>query len=233
MSRLRRLSRVLVGLPGAALPLGLCLGLGLGLGSCAEPTLSLRPASPAPSVRAYPGILDRWTRIARVHSWGEMDTSLILAATLRGPEFQQAFAARYLSAYGIDDAAERRRIAAEEQARAESGVNFLVRTTGHNWIWADIGPARGFWRMVLVTESGAEVAPTNVEPVRIRLALENELYGGPLTGSLQGPFSRSFHVTFPRVGPDGRPVLGPGTRRLILRVAGPHGKTELTWNLTS
>ncbi|MCS6912728.1 MAG: hypothetical protein RMK29_18030 [Myxococcales bacterium] len=197
------------------------------LGACAPPVVSLRPPPVAPSARDYDRICARWTRIGRVHAWQEMDTALLVAATLRSPEFQQAYAARYLSVYGIADPAEKERFLAEEQRLSSQGLRFLIRTAGHNHRWTDLDPHKGYWRIRLLSDDGPEVAPAQLEQARAQQGLEMELY----RGELATPFARSFHVTFPAVHPDGRPVVSPAARRLVLRVAGPLGKTELVWML--
>jgi hypothetical protein len=196
---------------------------------CAEPALRLRPAAP-PTARAYGSVYERWTRVGRVHSWKELDTMLVLHATLRSEEYQQAYLARRAELYRMASEAERRRLQDEEAERDRAGVRFLVQSMGHNYTWADLVPGRGFWQLRLIPDDddGAAVAPIAIEQVKSTQALETEIYRTD-TPSVPTPFVRTFHVTFPKASAAGKEILGSQTRKLTLRVAGPQGKTDLTW----
>jgi hypothetical protein len=198
----------------------------LALSACTPPPVSVRPPQPPAQARDYGRIYDRWTRVGRVHSWKEMDTTLLVMATLRGPEFQQAFAARYAALYRLGEGPDKTRFLDELRQADEGALAFLVRAAGHNWRWSDLAPDKGYWRMTLADASGAEVAPAKVEAVHLRReSIENELYGG----GPAGPLVRFYHVTFPKQGPGGQPLLRPG--QLTLRLSGPQGRADLSWTL--
>lgn len=204
------------------LPLALLL-----LPACAEAPLSLKSPQPAPVARDYGKVYDRWTRLGRVLSLKEGDTMLLVAATLRGPEFQQAYAARYAELYRLESADSRQRFLEDQKKITDAGVAFIVRSAGHNWKWVDLASQKEYWRVVLRDESGQEVAPLKIEPVAVsREPIEAELLGG----ALSGPLARFYHVTFPAQLPGGQPLLRAG-QRLTLRFSGPQGRTDLSWAL--
>lgn len=199
---------------------------------CAEPAVRLRPAAP-PTARSYVSVYERWTRVGRVHSWKEMDTMLVLHATLRSQEYQQAYLARRAELYRVAGEEERKRLADEEAKRDQGGVRFLLQSIGHSYTWADLTPGRGFWQLRLIPDDddGAAVAPLTIEQVKSAQALETEVYRTD-TPSVPTPFVRTFHVTFPKASAAGKEILGGQTRKLTLRVAGPQGRTDLTWTFT-
>jgi hypothetical protein len=212
---------------GRDLPLALALAI-LTLSACAPGPISVRPPSVPPTARDYAGVYERWTRVGRVLSFKDMDTSLLVAATLRGPEFQQAYAARYVAIYRLEGTPDKDRFLADQRSITDAGVAFIVRTAGHNWKWADLASQKSYWRMALVDQAGGEVAPIRIEPVPVsREPIEGELLGGPLTG----PLARFYHVTFPAQREGGQPLLRPG-HHLTLRLSGPQGRTDLSWTLT-
>lgn len=210
------------------LALALCLGA-----ACAEQPVSLRPGRPQ-TARDYQGAFERWTRHGRILDWRELDTVLVVHATLRAPEFLDAFVARYLDAYQIADPAEQTRVAERERSRYP-GPAFLVQVEAHNYNWADLSPLKAQWRIALVDASGAETVATTVDSVKTRQSIETSLYGVATAAALfapdpSNPLSRSYYVAFPAERPGGQPTLPKDARSITLRIAGPRGKTDLQWN---
>ncbi len=194
----------------------------IGIVGCASPRLRLDAATEPPGT-SFHGVYDRWTRDGSVVSWDEMDTTLLVSATLRSRSFQRAYVDRYLKLYRIDDPAERARIEQTEGDVADSGLNFWVRTSCHSVKWNDLNPQRGRWRILLIDPEGKEVQAEQISPVGRTEGLELALFD-------QRPdvYGRLWHVRFPPLSPptSGRPAA---ERKLTLRFSGPNGKTDLVW----
>lgn len=188
---------------------------------CAPARLSLAPPAPLPAAKQYRPVFDRWTRRGRILSFKEFDTVLLASATLRAPEFQEAFVARYLDVFKIEDPAEQQRIREQEHRRGTETVTFFLQVSGHDFNRTDIA-ARALWRVTLLDAAGHETLPQAIEVLRDKPQRPVEVFRAPL----DGPFVRNYSVVFP-------PVLLPaGTpQRPTLRIAGPMGRLELSWTL--
>jgi hypothetical protein len=207
------------------------LPLLLFLAACGGPALSLAPPQRPPAARDYHMVYERWTRHGRVFNWREMDNMLLVAATLRSVEYQQALGARKAAMYGVAAPAERERLVSAEVQEAQDAVRFFLRTEGHEYKWGDLTPHKALWRIALLLPDGSELSPQAVGEVKNRALLEEALFIEKLltTSDSLRPFSRLWHITFAPTRPDGQPLLQPGLKRLTLRLAGPQGKTDMTW----
>src|SRR5205085_11119234 len=72
-----------LGRPAGLLVLALACG-------CSAPIVSLQPPAQAPTAKAYDRIPEPFTRLGRAISRDELDTVLLVQATLRAEEFEQA-----------------------------------------------------------------------------------------------------------------------------------------------
>lgn len=201
------------------------LSLGLSLAACSPPAVSLR-AEAEPAGTSFTKVRDRWSRSGRILSLSQMDTPLLVSATMRSRAFQHAYSDRYLTLYRISDPSERARIEGEALA-ASSSVSFWVRSSTHAPSWNDLRISAGRWRLSLVDDEGHQVAPEKVEQVANR-DLQQQL---ELLGEARDPFEKLWLVQFPAQTSDGLPMPRPTARKIILRVAGPLGQTDLTWAL--
>jgi hypothetical protein len=188
---------------------------------CAAPRLRLEAESEPPGT-SWKRVFDRWTRDGAVVSWQELDTTLVVSATLRSRAFQQAYADRYLTVYQIKDPAERARVARDDLLKTDSGLHFWVRTASHNYKWNELQPDRGRWRITLIDDQGGEQSPDEVSLVIRSEAVETALLGQP-----SDPYRRTWHLHFPSLPP--RRPESPAPRPLTLRFAGPEGKADLVW----
>lgn len=208
------------------MPSRLPLVCALLLGACAPPILSLAPPERAASASDYPEIYDRWTRVGRAISKTEFDTTLVVSATLRSPEFQGAYCARHCQAYALQGA-EAEALHAAEKKRAEETFTFAVQAQGHSYGWTDLAATRSLWRVYLADDSGRVIIPTSIELIRPQKLAEAALFNHPMSS----PFARAFQITFPRLQADGQPTLSPTTKRLTLTFSGPGGRIDLHWTL--
>ena len=196
-----------------------CLVLGC---ASAPVVVSLGEPSPPPTSKDYVNQLKKWTRHAHLRS--DFDEALDVDATLRSPEFRDAYAAKYIELF---------KIGPENQAHTRGELlsdgadtyEFHVETATHDYALNDLTSAKTVWRLTLVDDEGHEVQPTRVTPVKERRKLDEEFY--PYVSI----FSRGWTVRFPRTRADGTPLVGSDTKALTLRFAGPQGSVDLVWVL--
>jgi hypothetical protein len=198
----------------AALLLSGCAG--------APPRVSLAEPSPAPTAGDYVDQLKRWTRHAQIRS--DFDEALDVDATLRSPEFRQAYAAKYLEVYRIPPDSEAR-VRGEILADGADTYEFHVETATHNYDLNDLTSAKSVWRVSLLDDQQHEVTPTTVVATKTRRELDMEFYPYATI------FSRGWTLRFPRARGDGSPLVGADTKSLTLRFAGPQGSVDLVWVL--
>ncbi len=194
------------------------------LGGCAPTVLSLAAES-EPAGTRYEKTVDRWTRVKRIGSVDDLDTPIVIAATLRSRAFQRAYAEHYLQTYKVNIQLERDKLIERERAVADLGLSFWVRTTFHNYLWNDLR-SQAKWRVVLVDESGQETPAESIELVALKDLTQPVLLGAALDA-----YSKLWLVRFPLLRGDGLPLVPAGARKIILRAAGPVGQTDLTWLL--
>lgn len=199
----------------------------LALSACASPVVSLAPPARTASAGDYADIYERWTRAGRTISKVEFDTTLMVSATLRSPEFQDAYCARHIKLYDLRGA-EADALREAETRRGAETLTFAVQALGHSYGWTDLTTTRSLWRVYLSDDSGRMVSPTAVESPRShKLTEATALFDHPLAG----PYARTFQLVFPRLGADGQPLLSPTARRLTLTFTGPGGRIDLHWTL--
>ena len=196
----------------------------LGTSGCAPTVVSLA-AEAEPAGTRYPKTVDRWTRIKRIISVDDLDTPIVIAATLRSRAFQRAYAEHYLQTYKVNIQLERDKLIERERAVAELGLSFWVRTTFHNYQWNDLR-SQAKWRVVLVDEAGQETPAESIELVALK-----DLTQPVLLGEALDAYSKLWLVRFPLLRGDGQQLVPAGARKIILRAAGPVGQTDLTWLL--
>jgi hypothetical protein len=193
------------------------------LGCASAPiAVSLADPSPPPTAKDYVTQVKKWTRHA--HLRDDFDEALDVDATLRSPEFREAFAAKYILLYRIGPE-NQQHTRGEILADGADSYEFHVETATHDYALNDLTSAKTIWRVTLVDDQGHEVSPTRVTGLKERRTLDQEFY--PYTGI----FSRGWTLRFPRTRADGTPMVGGDTKSLTLRFAGPQGTVDLVWLL--
>jgi len=192
------------------------------LAACASGNqiVSLAPPAPAPSAKDYVDQLKRWSRHGDMRA--DFDATLIIDATLHSPEFHAAYVAKYLDVYKVTDSS-RAQVTATLQADLTEGWVFHLETQAHTYEMNELGSKRTIWRTTLMDDRGREVAVQAVIADPRRPEFLQTFY--PYTTV----FSRSWRVTFPKKLADGSDLVGPDTKSLTLRVAGPPGLIDLIW----
>ncbi|PID38792.1 MAG: hypothetical protein CSB49_03715 [Proteobacteria bacterium] len=198
----------------------------IGLTGC--PPASVGPvdlAKPTRSFRArdYERELDRWTRYGSYLR--QLDTTLRLYATWRGPRYDAAYIAKRQKMFGLPqrdvDALRRER----ETSRAKALTFVLVAAT-HDISWNDFDRRPSHWRLSLRNDRGEQVAPISVKQHRRTTATDIAFFP-----HLRKLFHTRYTVRFPRAILGGKPLIDSSTTSLTLRASGALGKVELTWKL--
>ena len=182
-----------------------------------EPRVHLTEEWPS-KVDDYDDVVDKWTRKGVLR--GGYQEVIELAATLKTPEWRAAFAARDADNRGLQGAAREQLLA---QAQAAAGGPYELQIMVTTWDRRDNDLDRGaksVWKIVLLDEQGMEVAPLEVvkdkRPAFVVRAEYPDL----------GDFAQSYVARFPREAK----ILGPGVKKVRLRISSSRGGLELAWN---
>jgi len=162
-----------------------------------------------------------WTRKTVV--WRELQQVCDVSATLKSAEWRAAFVAEQARRTRMSrDAANM--LAASERAAADAGweVELLLATEKPDW--NDLSKReRSMWRIALVGDDGREVLPTSVLADKRPHDVVRAWFPG------KTHWHRAYTITFPRDAPDGRPLVGPGSPRIALRIGSALAGVELEW----
>lgn len=203
------------------------LRLLLALGAAAAGCASARPAivdfsEATKSYRAedYGTVYDAWTRHAKAVA--DVGTVMEIWATLESWDFRQAYIAKYSKTYDLPEG-ERESLAKAQldTARAVYEIHLVAQSTNDRW--NDLANRNSPWRVTLLDGTGAELAPTKVKQEKLPDAYEGEFFPS------RTPFSRTYTLRFVKPEGAGATFVGPASGRLILRLASPVGKVEVTW----
>lgn len=205
--------------------LALALGAGaVGAAACGGGApLSMRTEPRAFTPEDYDRIYTRWTREANGFELSKLQDTLHVSATFQSWEHRWAYVVRYASDYSLDTNA-RTELLRASLADAEQTHRFFVTLAGQEWRESDLTSERTAWRVVLVDDRGATIAPS--ELVRVPRPGPNERGYYRIT-----PFRQVFRVAFPAHHPDGSLTIAPDARRITLRLTGSQGTVDLVWEL--
>lgn len=183
----------------------------------AEPRVRLTEEWPA-RADEYDDVVDKWTRKGTLR--GGYQEVLELAATLKTPEWRAAHAERDADNRGLQGEA-RAQLLAQAQAAAAGPYELQVMVT--TWDRRENDLDRGVksvWKIVLLDEQGMEIPPLEIvkdkRPAFVVRAEYPEL----------GDFAQSYVARFPREAK----ILGPGVKKVRLRISSSRGGLELVWN---
>lgn len=194
------------------------------LGGCSSSSskpLSLRLAS-SHDADDYEDVLERWTRHENVLK--QLDTTLRIHATLRSPDFNNAYVAKQKELFALPAA----RVKALERELAQlwaESYAFIVVAATHDLKWNDFHQKRSQWRIVLASDDRGEV-----EPSKVTMRARPDPTDRALFPHI-GLFDRLYDLRFAKKTADGKPLVSKSTRKLTLRFAGALGKAELAWRL--
>ncbi len=209
--------------------MSLSLKAGAVLALCALPLVACKSerivVNPAPATATYAAedydqVHQRWTRADKLIK--ELETTLNVHATWFSPDFAAAYVARNAHIFKLSQA--RRRALDQRLAQEREGsYTFYVGAATFDFKWNDFDRRKSVWNITLINNHGEQVSPLDIKR------------SGPVTPvstsffPYLNKFSVAYHLHFPKVLPDGRPLIRPGTDRLTLRFAGPLGLAQLHW----
>lgn len=165
----------------------------------------------------YDEVTERWTRKAELQT--SYQQVLELAATLKSPEWRAAHAARDANHRGLTGEARSQRMA---QAQAEMAGPYEIELMVTTWDRRENDLDRGkksVWRVVLVDEQGHEIEP--LEIVKDKRPTFTVRADFPAFGD----FATAYIARFPR----DKQILGPGVRKVELRMSSPRGGVRVLW----
>ena len=195
--------------------------LGLAATACGHPGVDLAKRPRRYKSSDYEKVLARWTRSGRI--FDHFDTNLKVWATYFSWDFTSAYAVRYARMFRLPNAealALKRKLMADK-----SKVNeFYLAVTTQELRWNDLDQEDSIWKLRLITDRGATVAPTNIERIVPVKAVHRALF----------PYTKTFYyayvVRFPMTA-SGHKVMVPSLRWFGLRFSGPKGTLTLQWKV--
>ena len=201
----------------------LACALGVLFAGCASarpPSVDFSEATKTYRNEDYQATFEAWTRHAKMVQ--DIGTVMEIWATFKSWDFRQAYVAKYAKAYDLADG-ERDEIAKsqKEMARAAYEIHLVAQSTNDRW--NDFERRTSPWRITLLDGTGAELAPTSIKFEKLPEVYEYEFFP---TRTL---FSRTYTLRFVHPEGTGESFTGPQSGRMILRVASPMGKVEVTW----
>jgi hypothetical protein len=169
----------------------------------------------------YQDKFEAWTRHAKMVQ--DIGTAMEIWATFKSWDFRQAYLAKYAKVYDLADS-ERDQLAKSqlEASRAVYEIHLVAQSTTDRW--NDFERRTSPWRITLLDGTGAELAPSSIKAEKLPEVYEYEFFP---TRTL---FSRTYTVRFVHPEGSGESFTGPESGRMILRVASPLGKVEVSWD---
>ena len=163
----------------------------------------------------YRSELRRMTEHGVLYDPTTLDAKLDWRATLVSDDFRRARSQKHIELHHLNPLAAARWVADEEVKQSEGWEFFIALYTKSDYRQLS-HRSDSFWKAVLVTSSGEEVEPTNVEMVPIT-PYERELY------PYLSRWSYGYRIFFPKVDLGQRPhftlrsVVGSSTLKWRLR----------------
>ena len=168
----------------------------------------------------YGDVYERWTR----HDFAmhDVEKALEVWVTFKSWDFREAYVERYASIYSLPDA-DRATLRNAQREALHGAFEFNVTAQSANYKWNDLEKASSPWRVTLLDALGHELPP---EAGKIKVekwpdAFEREFYPA------KNPFSKTYTIRF--VPPANTDFTGITSGAIVLRIASPLGRIELTW----
>jgi hypothetical protein len=201
--------------------LAACALFVFGCSGAANTRVSLGDVTQAPP-QPYPDVLKKWTRHG--HIVDDFDETLQLDATLHAPELRSSYIERWVVMFKVG-AADAARIRSEWMREIADIWEVHIEASTHDFGLNNFSAKRTPWRMVLVDDQGNEMLPREITSSPLRREVEVAMY------PYANLFSKGWRVRFPRMRNDGTPFITDATKWIALRIAGPAGHTDLTWQI--
>jgi hypothetical protein len=199
------------------------LGL-IAVGGCASnrpPPVDFSELTHTYGPNDYGEVYRRWTRHGELVR--DVGTVIEIWATYKSWDFRQAYIEQYADVYGLGEA-ERRALRQAQLQAARTSYEFHVNAQSTEYKWNDLEQKDSVWKISLVDGHGGEVAPEGITIERLPELYEMRFF------PMKTDFTRTYTARFPRAPVDGDArFVGSSTGRLILRLTGPLGKAEASW----
>ncbi|MBW2107347.1 MAG: hypothetical protein JRI36_01600 [Deltaproteobacteria bacterium] len=171
----------------------------------------------------YKGVVDRWTRQARIQHGLQVD--LIVSVTFKSKAFRRAYAEEYAQAYQLRPF-EKERFTADQLHVADLSHDFLMAAFVPEKKWDEFDKPQSMWKLYLVNDDNERVSPFEVRRLRKKDALIAHFF------PYVTPWKSVFLVRFPcRISETGRAVIGPKTKHVTLVVTSVLGTVEMHWTV--
>jgi hypothetical protein len=171
----------------------------------------------------YPDVYDRWTRQGVTRH--DVDIAIEAWATFKSWDYREAYIEHYATLYNLSEA-DRRELRDAQMESYKTAYEFHVTAQSSTYKWNDLERKSSPWRISLIDGLGNELTPEYVRLEKLPPMYEIEFFPS------KGPFTRSYAVRFLKPTPGDRnepEFVGPRTGSLILRLASPLGRVDLTW----
>jgi hypothetical protein len=168
----------------------------------------------------YGDVYERWTR----HDFAmhEVEKALEVWVTFKSWDFREAYVERYSSIYSLSDA-DRAKLLAGQRSALHDAYEFHLTAQSANYKWNDLEKSSSPWRVTLLDALGHELPQEagKISVEKLPDAYEREFFPA------KNPFSKTYSVRF--IPPANSDFEGIKTGSIILRIASPLGRIELTW----
>ena len=168
----------------------------------------------------YADVYERWTRHDFVMH--DVEKALEVWATFKSWDFREAYIERYAATYSLSDG-ERGKLRAGQLSALHDAYEFNLTAQSANYKWNDLEKASSPWRVTLLDALGHEL-PLETLTIKVQKlpdAYEREFFPA------KTPFSKTYNLRF--VLPANTDFGGISSGAIILRIASPLGRIELTW----
>ncbi|WP_224360410.1 hypothetical protein [Hyalangium versicolor] len=167
--------------------------------------------------QAYQEIFNRFSDRAEIYDG--FDTRLFAGATFQTAPFREA-RVRRLAEFQFLPKARVEELLAKEHAEEAQFNEFYLGVHVNDLRFEDLAQRKSIWRIVMLTPS-VEVEPVSIERIgRANLDMRS-MY------PYLGVFWVAYRVRFPKVLPDGTPVIPDSATHVQLRLASTLGHAEL------
>ena len=192
--------------------------LALGCAGRGNPPVDFSDGLKSYEPKDYERVRETWTRHGKLVR--DIGTVLEVWATLKSADFRQAYVQQYAEVYGLP-AEERAQLRTSQLEAARTVYDFHVVAQSTEWKWNELEQKDSVWKITLVDGAGHEIGPSQVTFEKLP-----ELYLMRFFPR-RTEFSRIYTVRFSR---DATGKFGGGASgRLKLRIVGPLGAVELSW----
>jgi hypothetical protein len=168
----------------------------------------------------YRDVYERWTRHDFVMH--DVEKALEVWATFKSWDFREAYIERYASVYSLSEA-DRSKLRAGQLSALHDAYEFNLTAQSANYKWNDLEKANSPWRVTLIDALGHEL-PLETAVIKVQKlpdAYEREFFPA------KTPFSKTYSLRF--VPPANTEFAGIKSGSIILRIASPIGRIELSW----